>query len=94
MQLLVNRSGRYRPGGGGGGGGGSGYDLSCVTCLSKSGELQGTRSIQDPDPDPDPDPDADVTTGKLLNVLKSTRCDISVSFNIKVCVPANVSANL
>ena len=40
------------------------------------------RCIQDPDPD--------VTTGKLLNVLKSTRCDISLSFNIKVCVPANV----
>lgn len=44
------------------------------------------RSIQDPDPNPD----TDVTAGKLLNVLKSTRCEISLSLNIKVYVPANV----
>ena len=40
------------------------------------------RSIQDPD--------LDVTAGKLMNVLKSTRCDVSLSSNIKVSVPANV----
>ena len=45
-------------------------------------QVTGHGSIQDPD--------LDVTAGKLMNVLKSTRCDISLSSNIKFSVPANV----